>query len=42
MANSTTSRLIGWVVRLVVGVVICSILGVLLWRILSSGDPASM
>ena len=42
MANSTTSRLIGWAVRLLIGAMICSILGVLLWRIFSSGDPASM
>ena len=42
MEKSTTSRLIGWAVRLLIGAMICSILGVLLWRILSSGDPASM
>ena len=42
MAKSTTSRIIGWAFRLLVGAMICSILGVLLWRILSSGDPASM
>ncbi len=42
MAKSTTSRIAGWAVRLLIGAVICSILGVLLWRILSSGDPASM
>lgn len=42
MEKSTTSRLIGWAIRLLIGAMICSILGVLLWRILSSGDPASM
>ncbi len=42
MAKSTTSRIVGWAIRLLIGAMICSILGVLLWRILSSGDPASM
>ena len=42
MAKSTTSRIVGWAIKLLIGAVICSILGVLLWRILSSGDPASM
>ena len=42
MAKSTTSRIIGWAFKSLVAVMICSILGVLLWRILSSGDPASM
>ena len=42
MAKSTTSRIIGWVIKAVIGLMIGAILGVLLWRILSSGDPASM
>lgn len=42
MAKSTQSRIIGWALRLLVGVMILSVLGVLLWRIMSSGDPASM
>ena len=42
MTKSTTSRIIGWAVRLLIAAMICSVLGVLLWRILSSGDPASM
>lgn len=42
MAKSTTSRIIGWAFRLLVGAMIFSVVGVLLWRILSSGDPASM
>ncbi len=42
MAKSTTSRIVGWAIRLLIGALICSILGVLLWRIMSSGDPASM
>lgn len=42
MTKSTTSRIIGWAFRILVGAMICSILGVLLWRIMSSGDPASM
>ena len=42
MAKSTTSRIIGWAVRLLIGAMLFSVVGVLLWRILSSGDPASM
>ena len=42
MAKSTTSRIIGWAFKSLIGLMICSILGVLLWRIMSSGDPASM
>jgi hypothetical protein len=42
MAKSTTSRIIGWAVKAVIGLMIGAILGVLLWRIMSSGDPASM
>ncbi len=42
MAKSTTSRIIGWAIRFLIAAMICSILSVLLWRILSSGDPASM
>ena len=42
MAKSTTSRIIGWAIKAVIGLMIGAILGVLLWRILSSGDPASM
>ena len=42
MAKSTTSRIIGWAFRLLVGAMIFSVVGVLLWRIVSSGDPASM
>lgn len=42
MSKSTTSRIIGWAVRLLIGAMIFSVVGVLLWRILSSGDPASM
>ena len=42
MAKSTQSRIIGWALRILVGVMILSVLGVLLWRIMSSGDPASM
>ncbi|MBQ7379641.1 MAG: hypothetical protein IJW70_12060 [Clostridia bacterium] len=42
MAKSTTSRMIGWAIRLLVGAMIFSVVGVLLWRIVSSGDPASM
>ncbi|MBR2445313.1 MAG: hypothetical protein IKB28_01450 [Clostridia bacterium] len=40
--SSTTSRIIGWAIRLLIGAMIFSVVGVLLWRILSSGDPASM
>ena len=40
--SSTTTRLLGWAFRLLVGAMICGVLGVLLWRIMSSGDPASM
>ena len=40
--STTTTRIIGWAFRALVGAMIFSILGVLLWRILSSGDPASM
>ena len=42
MAKSTQSRIIGWAIRILVGAMIFSVVGVLLWRILSSGDPASM
>ncbi len=42
MAKSTKSRIIGWAIRLLVGAMILSVVGVLLWRIFSSGDPASM
>ena len=42
MSKSTTSRIIGWAVRLLIGAMIFSVVGVLLWRIFSSGDPASM
>ncbi len=42
MAKSTKSRLIGWALRALVAVMILSVLGVLLWRIFSSGDPSSM
>ena len=42
MAKSTTSRIIGWAIKALIGVMICGILGVLLWRIMSSGDPKSM
>lgn len=42
MTKSTTSHIIGWAIRILIGAMICSVLGVLLWRILSSGDPASM
>ena len=42
MAKSTQSRIIGWALRLLVGVMILSVLGVLFWRIMSSGDPATM
>lgn len=42
MAKSTTSRIIGWVIKALIGLMIGAVLGVLLWRILSSGDPASM
>ena len=40
--STTTSRIIGWAVRLLIGAMIFSVVGVLLWRIFSSGDPASM
>ena len=40
--STTTTRIIGWAFRLLVGAMIFSVVGVLLWRILSSGDPASM
>ncbi len=42
MAKSTQSRMIGWTLRILVSILILSVLGVLLWRIMSSGDPASM
>ena len=42
MAKSTKSRIIGWAIRLLVGAMILSVVGVLLWRIFSSGDPSSM
>ncbi len=42
MAKSTQSRIIGWALRILVGAMILSVLGVLLWRIMSSGDPGSM
>lgn len=42
MTKSTQSRIIGWAIRALVAVMILSVLGVLLWRIFSSGDPASM
>lgn len=42
MAKSTQSRIIGWALRILVGVMILSVVGVLLWRIMSSGDPKSM
>jgi hypothetical protein len=42
MAKSTTSRIIGWVIKSLIGLFIGAMLGVMLWRILSSGDPKSM
>lgn len=42
MAKSTQARIIGWAIRILIGAMILSVVGVLLWRILSSGDPASM
>ena len=42
MAKSTTSRIIGWVIKSLIGLFIGTMLGVMLWRILSSGDPKSM
>lgn len=42
MAKSMRSHIIGWAIRLLIGAMIFSVAGVLLWRIFSSGDPASM
>lgn len=42
MAKSTQSRIISWAIRILIGAMIFSVVGVLLWRIFSSGDPASM
>ena len=42
MSNQRTFRLFGRVVKLSFTVLIFLICGILLWRVFSSGDPASM
>lgn len=42
MPNSRTPRLIGRIIKITASLLVFSVCGVLLWRIISSGDPASV